>query len=81
MGDQRFAKSYQAVESAEDRLVAIQALSDAQVVEALAHASREANPLLANVARHRGDQPVDPLAPSSSISTTASAASTSTAAS
>jgi len=49
VGDRRFARPYDAVKNAADRVAALQALSDTEVVEALAHASREADPLLANV--------------------------------
>lgn len=49
MGDRRFARPYDALKHAGDRATALRALSDTEVVEALAHASREADPLLANV--------------------------------
>src|SRR5687767_9622206 len=49
MGDRRFARPYDAVKNAADRVAALRGLSDTEVVEALAHASREADPLLANV--------------------------------
>lgn len=49
MGDRRFARPYHAVKNAADRVAALRGLSDTEVVEALAHASREADPLLANV--------------------------------
>lgn len=49
MGDRRFAQPYIAVRDAADRVAAMRALTDTQVIEALAHASREKDPLLANV--------------------------------
>lgn len=49
MGDQRFARPYDAVKNAKDRVAALRALSDVEVIQALAHASREEDPLLANV--------------------------------
>jgi two-component system, sensor histidine kinase and response regulator len=49
MGDRRFARPYDAVKNAADRMAALRGLSDTEVVEALAHASRDADPLLANV--------------------------------
>lgn len=49
MGDQRFERSYERVKSAADRITTIHQLSDTEVIEALAHASRESDPLLANV--------------------------------
>lgn len=49
MGDRRFAPSYEAVRDAEDRATALHSLPDAEVIAALAHASREKDSLLANV--------------------------------
>ncbi|HEX2022654.1 MAG TPA: PAS domain S-box protein [Candidatus Thermoplasmatota archaeon] len=49
MGDRRFAWPYQRIRDAADRAQALHDLSDREVVEALAHASREHDPLLANV--------------------------------
>lgn len=49
MGDARFARPYDMVRDAPDQAMALRALSDVEVVEALAHASREKDPLLANV--------------------------------
>jgi PAS domain S-box-containing protein len=49
MGDQRFARPYEQVRGADDRAAALRHLSDAEVIEALAHASRESDALLANV--------------------------------
>lgn len=49
MGDRRFAPLYDAVRDAKDRASALHALSDTEVIRALAHASREGDPLLANV--------------------------------
>ena len=49
MGDARFTRPYDIVRDAPDRAAALKALSDVDVVEALAHASRERDPLLANV--------------------------------
>lgn len=49
MGDARYAQPYERVRDAPDRAKALKALTDVEVVEALAHASREADPLLANV--------------------------------
>lgn len=49
MGDRRFAVPYEAVRDADDRAATLHALSDAEVIEALAHASRRHDPLLANV--------------------------------
>lgn len=49
MGDRRFERPYEEVKRAHDRGAVLRALSDAQVIEALAHASRETDPLLANV--------------------------------
>jgi PAS domain S-box-containing protein len=49
MGDQRFARPYEKVKGSQDRPAALRELSDSEVVEALAHASRESDPLLANV--------------------------------
>lgn len=49
MGDQRFARPYEQVRGADDRPAALRHLSDVEVIEALAHASRESDALLANV--------------------------------
>lgn len=49
MGDARFAHPYEKVRDVADRAAAIKALSDVEVVEALAHASREHDMLLANL--------------------------------
>ena len=49
LGDRRFAHSYEIVRDATDRTAALHALPDAEVIAALAHASREKDPLLANV--------------------------------
>ena len=49
MGDRRFARSYEAVRDSKDRAATLQSLSNTEIVEALAHASREKDPLLANV--------------------------------
>jgi len=49
LGDRRFAHCYEAVRDAGDRVAALRELSDTEVVEALAHASRESDPLLANI--------------------------------
>lgn len=49
MGDRRFARPYDAVKEAKDRAAVLRTLPDSEVIEALAHASRESDPLLANV--------------------------------
>ena len=49
MGDSRFARPYKAVKEAPDRAAALQSLTDQEVIEALAHASRERDPLFANL--------------------------------
>ncbi|HWH09005.1 MAG TPA: PAS domain-containing protein [Candidatus Thermoplasmatota archaeon] len=49
MGDQRFMRAFERVKSAADRAEAVRSLSDEEVIEALAAASRAAEPLLANV--------------------------------
>lgn len=49
MGDARFARPYEMVRDSTDRAAAVKALSDVQVIEALAQASRHQDPLLANV--------------------------------
>lgn len=49
MGDERFRGPYHLVREAADRFQALVSLTDDEVVQALAHASRERDPLLANV--------------------------------
>ncbi|GEM_PF-4589488 len=49
MGDRRFAAPYRAIRDAPDPLAATARLSDDEVVQALAHASRERDPYAANV--------------------------------
>lgn len=49
MGDRRFAQPYERLRDAPDRAAALRGLADTEVIEALAHASRESDPLLANV--------------------------------
>lgn len=49
MGDRRFARPYEALRDAPNRAEALRALPDTHVIEALAHASREKDPLIANV--------------------------------
>lgn len=49
MGDVRFEQPYQRVAEATDRVAAIRSLSSEEVVMALAGASRERDPLLANI--------------------------------
>ena len=49
MGDVRFGEPYRRVREAQDRKTEIFRLEDDEVVQALAHASRERDPVLANV--------------------------------
>lgn len=49
MGDTRFARFYHEVKDAEDPAASIRSLTDEGVISALAAASRDANPYLANV--------------------------------
>ena len=49
MGDARFARAYERIRAAQDRVEAIRHLTDEEVVAALAGASRHNDPLLANV--------------------------------
>lgn len=49
MGDVRFRDPYRQLEAAEDRRRVLHEMSDDAVIQALAHASREKDPLLANV--------------------------------
>lgn len=49
MGDRRFDRPYSLVRDATDRASAVQGLTDLEVIHALAAASREHDPLLANV--------------------------------
>lgn len=49
MGDMRFREAYDKVRNAPNRMAALRRLSDEEVVAALAWASREADPVFANV--------------------------------
>lgn len=49
MGDTRFVPAYERVHAAANRLAALRALTDEEVVAALAGASLKADPLVANV--------------------------------
>ncbi|HWH08055.1 MAG TPA: PAS domain S-box protein [Candidatus Thermoplasmatota archaeon] len=49
MGDRRYAAHYERIRRAHDRAAAIQGLSDDEVVQALAAASRDRDPYVANV--------------------------------
>lgn len=49
MGDKRFAGSYGRVDEASDKPAVILTMSDDEIIKALAHASREHDPYMANV--------------------------------
>lgn len=49
MGDRRYARAFRKLRQAPDPARATLALSDEEVIQALAHASRESNPYIANV--------------------------------